>query len=324
MAFENEAQAAEALAAAVNAPEGTDPAQVGLTAESVQTQQQPNQFEAPNAEPRVETGDQGYQQAVEAPQFTPSKDIDLSGLSDEQRQYLDAREKEMQAHFTRTMQEVSAERQQAAEAIQFINELNTNPNFASEVVQTLSNQLQAAGYSVAQADAHALAQTQQMASGQPQVAQPSQSDFSFGDDEGFQDDPYLAEINQLRARQEQVDQYLGQMQEAQRVAQLEAQLNNQAAYVQTQNPDFTDTDMSRVVNMSYAYGGNLVRAAEEYRAIRDQAVAGWIEQKGSVTTPAPVPAGTTAVSAPEPFKGLDDPRLEQAAQARLAAVLGNS
>jgi hypothetical protein len=319
MAFENEAQAAEALAAAVNAPEGTDPAQVGLTAESVQTQQQPNQFEAPIAEPRVETGDQG-QPPVEA--FTPSKDIDLSGLSDDQRAYLEAREREMQAHFTQRTQELAAERQQAQEAIQFINELNSNPDFAVQVVDTLSQQLQAAGYSPAQAQMHAQAQANQMA-GQ-QLAQPGGNDYGFGEDDGFQDDPYLAEIQELRARQAQVDQYLGQMQEAQRVAQLEAQLNNAAAYVQSQNPNFTDQDMSRVVNMSYAYGGDLVRAAEEYKAIRDNAVQGWIEQKGSVTTPAPVPAGTAAQSAPEPFKGLDDPRLEAAAQQRLAAVLGNS
>jgi hypothetical protein len=318
MAFENEAQAAEALAAAVNAPEGTEPAQVGLTAESVQTQQQPNQFEAPYAEPRVD-GDQGQVPAQEP--FTPSKDIDLSGLSDEQRSYLDAREREMQAHFTQRTQELANERQQAQEAIQFINELNTNPYFASQVVSELSGQLQAAGYSPAQADQIAGQQVAQQAN-QP-MAQPAAQDYNFGEDDGFQDDPYLAEIQELRARQQQVDQYLGQMQEQQRVAQLEAQLNNAAAYVQTQNPNFTDQDMSRVVNMSYAYGGDLVRAAEEYKAIRDNAVQGWIEQKGSVNTPASVPGGVPAQSSPEPFKGLDDPRLEAAAAARLAAVLGN-
>lgn len=319
MPFENEAQAAEALAAAVNAPEGTDPAQIGLTAESVQTQQQPNQFEAPNAEPRVEIGEQGQVPAQEA--FTPSKDIDLSGLSDEQRMYLEAREREMQSHFTQRTQELAAERQQAQEAIQFINELNTNPYFASQVVQELSGQLQAAGYSPAQADQIAGQQVAQQA-GQ-QAVQPSQQDYGFGDDDGFQDDPYLAEIQELRARQAQVDQYLGQMQEQQRVAQLEAQLNNAAAYVQSQNPSFSDQDMSRVVNMSYAYGGDLVRAAEEYKSIRDQAVQGWIEQKGSVNTPAPVPGGTPAQAPPEKFDGLNDPRLEAAAAARLAAVLGN-
>jgi hypothetical protein len=310
MAFENMDQAAEALAAAVSAPEGSPAPQAA-------PQETPPAANQPVVEPATEAPQSVEQETPQTEEsLLASKDIDLSGLSDEQRDWLQAREREMQAVMTQRTQEAAQARQEAEQAVQFLNELNTNPFFAQQVVQNLSTQLQEAGFSPAQADALAQNQVDE---------QRGRSVNDLGiDDDGFEDDPYLAEINQLRERQERLDQYLSQQQEQQRIAQLEAQLNNAAAYVQTQNPDFTDQDMSKIVNMAYAYNGDLVRAAEDYKAIREAAVQDWVQRKGSVTAPAPVQETAPAQAPPESFDGLHDPRLEQAALARLNAVLGNS
>jgi hypothetical protein len=311
MAFENVDQAAEALAAAVTAPEGSAP----VEAAPVQTEAPPNANQ-PYVEPTTEAPQSVEQESPETQEsLLASRDIDLSGLSDDQREWLSAREREMQAVMTQRTQEAAEARQQAEQATQFIQELNTNPYFAAQVVQELSGQLEAAGFTPAQAQAEAQRQV-----GAQQT--PQTNDFGF--EEGFDDDPYLAEINQLREQQERMSAYLTQQQEASRVASLEAQLNNAAAYVQTQNPDFSDGDMSKIVNMAYAYNGDIVRAAEDYKAIRDSAVQDWISKKGSVQAPGTVPSGASAQAPPQKFESLEDPRLEQAAVARLNAVLGNS
>lgn len=314
MAFENMDQAAEALASAVSAPDDGTPA----VAPAQETQSNANQ---PVVEPSAPDS-----QAVQESQAPPteegllaSRDIDLTSLPDDQREWLQAREREMQSVMTQRTQEATEATRQAQEAVQFINELNTNPFFAQQLVQNLNTELQAAGFSPAQAQAGAEQQVQQMQQ-QGQAPQPQQ----LYEDDGFEDDPYLSEIGDLRQRQDRIDNMLAQQEEQNRIAGLEAQLNNQAAYIQSQNPDLTDSDMSKVINMAYAHGGNLVAAAEEYKSIREAAVQDWISRKGSATTPQAPPQGTSAQAYPEKFDNLNDPRLEQAALARLNAVLGNS
>ena len=328
MAFENIEQAAEALAAAVSGsdtPEQTANLQAAGEGAPAPYANQP--VEAPSTT-QGELGDQGSQVAPEAPQadqqpveeFTPSKDIDLSGLTDEQREFLQAREREMQAHFTQRTQELSQAQREAEQAIQFVNELNTNPYFAAEIVADLSMQLQQAGFSPAQADQMALGQAQQMAQGQqPTMGQPQ----DLGFEEGFvDDDPYLSEIEKLRGEFGQVRQYLDAQAEQQRVASLEAQLNNQVAYVQSTHPDWNDADLAKVVNMAYAYNGDITRAASEYEAVQQAAIERYMNRKETVTSPAVLPQGGSAQAAPEKFDSLEDPRLEAAAIRRLNEALG--
>jgi len=182
MAFENMDQAAEALAAAVNAPDGAPEP----TPAAQDSQPETNQ---PVVEPSTTEFVRG--EIPESPQeqesLLASKDIDLTGLSDDQREWLQAREREMQAVMTQRTQEATEARRQAEEATQFINELNTNPFFAQQVVQNLSAQLEAAGFTPAQAAADA----QRQVSGQQQ---PQVNDIGFEDD-GFEDDPYLSLSN---------------------------------------------------------------------------------------------------------------------------------
>ena len=315
MAFENMEQAAQALADAVSSPEGSS-APVEATQETQPTQTQPY------VEPTTIASPEGVQEPQQVPEeegLLASRNIDLSELDDTSREWLQAREREMQAVMTQRTQEAAEARRQAEEATQFINELNTNPFFAQQIVQNLSQQLQAAGFSPAQADAQALAQTQQVAAqGQPVQEAPQVDEY------GFEDDPYLSEIQKVAQRQDRIDAMLAQQAEQTRVASLEAQLNNQAAYIQSQDPTITDADMGKIINMAYAHGGDLVRAHQEYAAIKEAAVQDWISRKGSAPGPSTPPTGASAQAPPQKFEGLHDPRLEQAALQRLNSVLGGS
>src|SRR4051812_32489640 len=124
MAYESFEQAAEALAAA-NGGEG----EVAAQPTPVQPTEQPNQPVQPDT---ATQGDQG--QPTEA--ATPK--IDLSQVDPQAQEYIQSREREMQADYTRKTQEAASARQEAEQALQFIEALNTDPNFALQVHQTLS------------------------------------------------------------------------------------------------------------------------------------------------------------------------------------------
>ena len=133
-------QAAEALAAAVggDAQSGTPESTLGNTpyTPSAESANQPTQ-------PDNTQGDQGTTQEQS---FLDSRNIDLSQLDENSRNFLQAREREMQAAFTRKTQELAAQRAEAEQAMQFLNELNSNPEFAYQVQQRLSSELDQLGF----------------------------------------------------------------------------------------------------------------------------------------------------------------------------------
>lgn len=306
MAFENMEQAAEALANAVNTPESADSGQGVLpdTQPGMAPQSPANQ---PGESVQGDLGDQGDGQTP----FTPSREIDLSGLPPEAREYITAREREMQAGFTRATQEAAEARREAEQAVAFVTELNSNPDFALQVVSHLSNQLQSLGYTPAEANAMASAQVTNVGD----QAQPDESAYG--------DDPYLAEIQSVQERTARIEQSLAQQEVRQREAMYEAQLERMAAKIQTDNPSWQERDMARVFNMAYAYGGDLFKAAEDYKAIRQDSIEAYMNSKASTPPALSTPGATGAAQqSPQKFESLDDPRLEQAAQNMLRNALG--
>src|SRR5579864_4943829 len=89
----------------------------------------------------------GQAQVDDQPRIDPNQ----LELPDDARSYLEQREREMQADYTRKTQEVAAQRREAEQALEFVNALNSDPNFALQVTQTLSQALQQQGYSVQEA-----------------------------------------------------------------------------------------------------------------------------------------------------------------------------
>lgn len=268
MPFENEDQAIAALTDA--AAQDAAPAQVSQPSEPVQT---------------------GDAAPVETPD-TPRIDLNQIELPAEARSYLEQREREMQADYTRKTQEVAAQRREAEQALEFINALNTDPSFAAQVHANLTEALQAQGYSYEDASAAASQQT------------------------GFEDesfvDPYMQKIQELENWKAQQEQRFAIADATQRI---EAGVNA----VRQANPNYGDEDIKDILTMAFAFGGDVVQAAEAYKSVQQRLTEGYLSQKQSVPASLnePVSSGHAEIP-PEGFTGLNDPRLEEAAKQMLA------
>lgn len=268
MPIENEDQAIEALVAANN-PEPAAPSQ-------------PAPVETPTtADAAPVTPDQ------------PAIDPRFANLPPEAQEYLTSREKEMQADYTRKTQEVAAQRREAEQALEFINALNTDPSFAYQVHSTLTEALQAQGYSFQDASRMA-----------------SQQVDEYGDDTFI--DPYAEKIQQLEQWQAQQEQRFA-------VADAEARINAGIQAVRAANPSYTDDDVKDILTMAFAYNGDVAQAAEAFKSVQQRVTESYLNQKASVPASLnqPTSSGHSEIP-PEGFKDLNDPRLEEAAKRMLA------
>lgn len=277
MAFESFEQAAEALAAANNgevpAPVQPDPVQPAVSPE-------PSQPSTPATQ-----GDQGQPVQPEPERIDPNQ----LQLDEQAKAYLAQREREMQADYTRKTQELAEQRREAEQALQFIEALNTDPNFALQVHQTLAQVLQEQGYSVAEANQLAAQQMQ------------GQDEF------GYEDDPYMAKIQELEQWKQQQEQRIAEAEAASRI-------DSQLSVIRQQNPSFDDNDLRDIISMGFAFNGDLLKASDAFKSINQRSVERYMAQKAAVPASLNQPTATGhAEIAPEGFKGLNDPRLEQAA-----------
>lgn len=227
------------------------------------------------------------------PSEQPRVDPASLNLPPEAQAYLQQREREMQADYTRKTQEVAAQRREAEQALEFINALNTDPSFAYQVHNQLTEALQAQGYSLADAQAAA-----------------SQQIGGYEDDTFI--DPYAEKIQQL-------EQWQAQQEHRFAVADAEARINAGIQAVRAANPSYTDDDVKDILTMAFAYNGDVTQAAEAYKAVQQRVTESYLNQKTSVPASLnqPSSAGHSEIP-PEGFKDLNDPRLEEAAKRMLA------
>lgn len=274
-------QAAEALAAAVggDAQSGTPESTLGNTpytppAESASQPTQPDNTQ----------GDQGTTQEQS---FLDSRNIDLSQLDENSRDFLQAREREMQAAFTRKTQELAAQRAEAEQAMQFLNELNSNPEFAYQVQQRLSSELDQLGFQ-----------------------NPNLETFNGVEE----DDPYLSRLNELENWKVQQEQRI-------REAEASSRIERESAIIQNENPHYGEEDFNAIYGLALAHGGNIRAAADAYKSMNDRSIQRYLDQKASVPATfsnQPVQTGH-AEAPPEGFQSVTDKRLRAAALERLRA-----
>jgi hypothetical protein len=271
--IENFDQAVEALTNAQNGIESVDTT-------PTEPVNQPN-------ESGVQATDALATPVVETPQ------IDLNSLDPTVRSYVETREREMQADYTRKTQEVAAQRKEAEQALEFINALNTDPSFALQVHETLSQALQQQGYSVEQANAAANQQMQ-------------------GNADDLFVDPYMEKIQELENWKTAQEQRI-------REAEASARIESSIAAIRSDNPNYKDDDIKDILTMAFAYGGDVLQAANAYKTVTQRIVEGYVGQKESVPASLNQPSSTGhAEIPPEGFKSLNDPRLEEAARKMLA------
>lgn len=251
-------------------------------------------------------------QTTQPGQAAPTPDtftnIDPASLSPE----LQAIYRNMQADYTRKTQEIAPYRQlagagvdpnRAVEAVQFMDAMENDPNFVVAVHQQLSEALEQAGLTQAEASAEA---TRQIQSGE----------LFEGGDESEGESPLAQEVAELRAWKEQ--------QEMQQLEQnMAADLQRAEMAIRQQNPHYTDSDIERIYELGFAYGGNLLEAQQSYEAWRNSFAESFVAQKGAAP-PAQPPVASAAAHTEQPA---DEPiswdQARVAARSYLKNVLGS-
>lgn len=241
--------------------------------------------------------------AQEAPETDSFTDVTaaLDALPDEARAIVEHRLNQMQGDYTQKTQQIAGLRREAEQAIQFVQELETNPNFALQVHNEIAQALEQSGWTPQEASEEAARQVTEAASG-------SDGDFES-------DDPIVQELEELKTwRAEQESRQLQQ--------EMENEFDRMDVAVRAANPNFSEQDMSHVYALSYATGGDLEAASEAYKQETERIVESYLAKKSAVTTPTVPSQGGSAQQPPQEFEGLFDPRLEAAANRMLGEALG--
>lgn len=242
---------------------------------------------------------------VDAGTTSPSEDsfsnIDPNALPPELR----AQYANMQGAFTKRMQELSEQSRRyealgdpevAVRGVELMKALEEDPVF---VHQQLSSWLENQGMSPAQAS---------------QAAAEIQATEEFAQDEYEVPETLRRELDELKSWRQQ--------EEATRAEQAYmAELQREEMAIRQSNPNFTDDDVNAVYELAFAHGGSLLRAEAAYKQLQDRWAASYIDQKSSVPAGLNQPGVTGSAQSPAKFERLDDPALEKAAMAALAAAL---
>lgn len=241
------------------------------------------------------------------PQAPPVEDsftnIDPNALPPELR----AQYTNMQGAFTRRMQELSEKSRMyeaigdpevAVRGVELMRALEEDPVF---VHQQLSSWLESQGMSPAEASA---------------TASEIQGNDDFGPDEYEVPDALRRELDELKN---------WRMQEESRRAEQAymSELQREEMAIRQSNPNFSDDDVNAIYELAFAHGGSLLRAEAAYKQLQDRWAASYIEQKSSVPAGLNQPGTTGSAQTPQKFERLDDPGLEKAAMAALAAALND-
>ena len=228
--------------------------------------------------------------------------------------------KSLQGDYTRKMQELAETRNQygmieqfggpqvAAQAVEFVNRLQTDPEYAAQIHTALSENLQAQGYDVGTADATALGQMQEFMGG---------DEWDEGD---YEDDSYMQPgvDPELQSRLDKIEARFAQMDEQGQILSQAQEIHAQEVAILENNPQWNNQyDLDVIYDLARSTDGNLIQAAQKYEQLQAKTLSDWLMAKGRITLPnEPAPTGGATIPA-EGFTSLDDPDLDAAVDRRI-------
>lgn len=291
----NEREAVEALQGAAR-EEGMDTSEdakvAALRAEAPE--------QAPQSTPEAGEQPEGTTEAAAEDTFTR---LDPNSLPDEVRPYYAS----MLADYRRKTQEVAETRRNyeaieqyggpevAQQALEWVASLQ-NPDNALALHRELTSALTAQGIPLGEAQAAAGAEVERRAA--------AEVDDEFDTVRDPRVDTLMQELEEQktwRAEQEHRQMSLA----------MASEYDRQEAEVIRNNPNYDDEDLEAVYNLSYATGGNLLKADQLYKGLQSKTLSGYISQKESVPDGIQgVPAGAAAQQ-PVAVTDLNDPKLER-------------
>lgn len=217
--------------------------------------------------------------------------------------------KSMQADYTRKTQEIAPYRKlaeqgvdpdMAVQSVQFLNELNTNPEFQQAVYERLAAQYQQAGASPQEAAAAAAADVNNAMEG--------------GNDEL---DFLPPEVQDKLKRLDEIDAWVRQQEEERELQAIEAELTRQEMAIRQANPNYTEDDLAWIRQLGFAHGGDLLAAQQAYATLRERMVSQYVDAKATVNTATTAAPATGHSQQPQKFGSLDE--AHEAAMARALA-----
>ena len=199
--------------------------------------------------------------------------------------------KSMQADYTRKTQEVAQIRQQyeslsehgvdpneALEAVNLLQRMNNDPNFAASVAQDIQNRLEELGY----------------------ADNPVYDDTLNNDNESYGELP-----PQLMQELEEMRMFRQSMMEQQQQSEILQELDVAEQTIRSTNPDYTDDDMQSIYSLAYSTDGDLMQAAEQYHVIQQRLLGNYLQAKTVPHGATPAPGGPSSVPG-QGFANLDD------------------
>lgn len=199
--------------------------------------------------------------------------------------------KSMQADYTRKTQEVAQIRQQyeslsehgvdpneALEAVNLLQRMNNDPNFAASVAQDIQNRLEELGY----------------------ADNPVEDNTSIIENESYGELP-----PQLMRELEEMRMFRQSMMEQQQQSEILAELDIAEQTIRSTNPDYSDDDMQAIYSLAYATDGDLLAAADQYHAIQQRLLGNYLQAKTVPHGATPAPGGPSTIPG-EGFSTLDD------------------
>lgn len=223
----------------------------------------------------------GTTESSDSLEFT---NFDLNSVPAEHRPYVEQAYKTMQAGLTQKFQELAETRKQfegvdpsaAREALQFVEAIQTDPNYALAVNQALTEQLQAAGYSPAQAQ---------------ELAGQQMEQFNNSEDDGWGDETYGAVPPEVQRKLDELEAWKGQQEQQQRQQYWENKLTNDAAAIRAAHPHYSEDDMNDIFALSWSTGGDLQAAQKAFEAQEQRIVSRYLQEKAGVPAGQPISGG---------------------------------
>lgn len=233
---------------------------------------------------------------------------------------LQERYKQMNTAWTQKTQALAEERKQyealtefggaeaAIEAVKFAQALATDPNYALQVHEQLTQALTEAGLTPSQASKEAARQIDE-------AATTTETDF-----EDFEDGGATAkELVALKGQLEELNKWKKGQEDSQFEIRLANEMAQQENTILQQHPEYTDTDIEDIYALSYSVGGNLLQAAEVFTTLKQRVLDDYLSKKSSVSAGASgITSTVTSADVPTKFANLYDPDLEKLVNERLA------
>lgn len=305
----SEEQAVEALLTA-SREDGNDTSEEARIAE-IRSQ---SQEQAPVSAEEAVTAEGTTPPPVVEDSFTK---LDPASLSEEARPYYDS----MLADYRRKTQEVAEQRRGyealeeyggvdvARQALDWVSSLQ-NPENALALHNELTSALVQQGYDVGTAKAVAAEHVEQARSDE------------------FEDEDYGASakdprVDELTARLAKFEEFQAEQEQRSLSVAMAAEYDRQEAEIIRANPAYTDDDLEAIYNLSYATGGNLLKADAVYKGVESNILGRYLEKKSAI------PDGLQGVPVhghseqPDKFSDLNDAKLDAAVRRFIAADSGS-